>query len=693
VTGHPVLTNGVQWVKSTLGQCLNRHASCAITKEPILPNRALHIERLGSGDFCVKLREHNNERGRYTALSHCWGSQQACTTTSENLKAYKNCVPWEALPATFQDAIIFTLTLGVQYIWIDSLCIIQDNTNDWEVESSRMGDIYQNAYLTLAATAASNDSEGYFSVQGKQAQEFRLHPKNRDGSIMVREKIQHWQTRSARLSVKLFPVLTRGWVLQERYLSPRTLHFCSHELVWECLEDMTCECGGILADCDPLGRLQLLVNTAEPIDLQPSLSVIDGSGQILDQNANTQNVHSEVSAWNRAEPDLNHVTARMRFTTGVTTPCDPESNAEGKSGGLDKRSRSWTRARKKLSTSMQRIKRRDPGSNHNLYLNGRLGAPPDASTRPNGRNTNSQSPDAAHGDTNPLSPPSYEQACYEQQPTQYLEHISDQWHSIVEQYTPLKLSRETDRLPALSGLATLASSILGTYSCGLWLKTIAQDLLWRVPLLESGYSRPIKFTGRSWSWAAVDGQVIYWDDLDNYVEDDEIERLRYESYTLETWSERKEAIQALRQRLQERAARRQEASELEASCEVSLRGRNPFGEVNSGQLKISGLTRNARLIYVNSYGSAESTHVDRHDPLRYQLGIQTSQGSGRSFDLELPFFADYILSEGPDRVPEDSLVTLFSLRQNVCLVLTGGPREYRRIGIVRQSGGYWTYTI
>ncbi|KAJ8112821.1 hypothetical protein OPT61_g4899 [Boeremia exigua] len=616
VTGYPVLTKGVQWVKSTLEQCLNEHASCTIEKESILPKRTLHIERLSSGDVCVKLREHKNERGRYTALSHCWGSQQACTTTSKNLETYKKSVPWEALPATFQDAIIFTLTLGVHHIWIDSLCIIQGYKEDWEVESSRMGNIYQNAYLTLAATAASNGSEGCFSMQSRRTQEFRVHPRNGAESIVVREKIQHWQTRSARATVKDFPLQTRGWVLQERYLSPRTLHFCSDELVWECLEDLTCECGGILADCNPLRRLQLVVNTAEPIDLQPSLSVIDESGQTFDQNVSFQNSNSEVSAWNEAE-----------------------SESDG-----------WT--------------------------------------------SDSPSLDAAHGDMVSLSPPSYEEMTQEQQAKLHLEQISDQWHSIVEQYTPLKLSKETDRLPALSGLAMLASSVLGTYSCGLWLKTIAKDLMWRVPLLELGYSKPTHFTGPSWSWASVNGQVAYWNDLDDHVEDDDIERLRNEMNTLETWYEREEAKKALRWRLQERAARQQKTLELQASCEVTLTGENPFGEVKTGRLKIRGSVRNARLLYVNSYGSANLTHVETHDPLRYQLGIQTTRGLSDfldlsdSFDLELPFFADYNLSEGTDRVPEDTLVTLFNLRQNVCLVLTGGPHEYRRIGIVRQSSGY-----
>ncbi|XTI93725.1 HET-domain-containing protein [Cenococcum geophilum] len=585
VTGFPVLSNGVRWVKSILEECRCQHPSCAIIQEPLLPKRTLYLERLNNGDICVKLRKHKNERDRYIALSHCWGSSPACTTTSKNIKAYQQSVPWEALPTTFRDAIIFTLELEVHHLWVDSLCIIQENAKDWEVESSRMADVYQNAYLTLAATAASNGSEGCFSVKRKSVKEVQLHLKNGDCSIMVREKVKHWRARSTNVSMQPFPLLTRGWVLQERYLSPRTLHFCLQELVWECLGDLTCECGGILADCDPLERLHLVADITEPINPQHNQPIIDKKNHAYDQAVDGQNLDVDVPVWNHAGLENDYI-------------------AEGKF------------------------------------------------------------------------------------------HVSDQWHSIVEQYTSLKLSKETDRLPALSGLAMRASSILGTYSCGLWLNTITNDLLWRVPLLEHGYGRPTKFTGPSWSWASVNGPVAYWNDLDDEHDDDEIDRLRYNTQTLGTWLERNEAKQALQRRLQERAARRR-APDLQAECDITLAGENPFGEVNSGRLRITGFIRGAKLLYVNQYGSAKSTIADRHDPLRYRLCIQATSSpfwNKRSLDLELPFFADHILSDGPEAVLEGDLITLLQIRYNIGLVLrlTGIKGEYRRIGIARQSSGYLT---
>lgn len=694
MTGFPVLSNGVRWVKSILEECRCQHPSCAIIQEPLLPKRTLYLERLNNGDICVKLRKHKNERDRYIALSHCWGSSPACTTTSKNIKAYQQSVPWEALPTTFRDAIIFTLELEVHHLWVDSLCIIQENAKDWEVESSRMADVYQNAYLTLAATAASNGSEGCFSVKRKSVKEVQLHLKNGDCSIMVREKVKHWRARSTNVSMQPFPLLTRGWVLQERYLSPRTLHFCLQELVWECLGDLTCECGGILADCDPLERLHLVADITEPINPQHNQPIIDKKNHAYDQAVDGQNLDVDVPVWNHAGLENDYI-AEGKF---VITPSNPEPNAEIALGRDHKRLCSWKHAKEKLIASTERIRRRSPNSNRELgrsrSTNEGFRHSPRSSIRTHRLSQNSLISGVDHLDVVWPSIHSYENTIAVKKMPPYLEHVSDQWHSIVEQYTSLKLSKETDRLPALSGLAMRASSILGTYSCGLWLNTITNDLLWRVPLLEHGYGRPTKFTGPSWSWASVNGPVAYWNDLDDEHDDDEIDRLRYNTQTLGTWLERNEAKQALQRRLQERAARRR-APDLQAECDITLAGENPFGEVNSGRLRITGFIRGAKLLYVNQYGSAKSTIADRHDPLRYRLCIQATSSpfwNKRSLDLELPFFADHILSDGPEAVLEGDLITLLQIRYNIGLVLrlTGIKGEYRRIGIARQSSGYLT---
>lgn len=74
-------------------------------------------------------------------------------------------IPWFELPKTFQEAIALTRKLGVRYLWIDSLCIIQDDHHGWEVESAKMATIYSLSYLTIAATHAADSQQGCFSTR------------------------------------------------------------------------------------------------------------------------------------------------------------------------------------------------------------------------------------------------------------------------------------------------------------------------------------------------------------------------------------------------------------------------------------------------------------------------------------------------------------------------------------------------
>ena len=78
----------------------------------------------------------------YAALSHCWGKVRPLTTTSTNLNQHLISIPLSSMPEMFQDAVIASRELGIRYLWIDSLCIIQDSVEDWELECSKMGRVY-----------------------------------------------------------------------------------------------------------------------------------------------------------------------------------------------------------------------------------------------------------------------------------------------------------------------------------------------------------------------------------------------------------------------------------------------------------------------------------------------------------------------------------------------------------------------
>ncbi|KAH6694906.1 heterokaryon incompatibility protein-domain-containing protein [Leptodontidium sp. MPI-SDFR-AT-0119] len=112
----------------------------------------------------VRLVETHTEQGPYIALSHCWGheTRRPIRTTRATFKGYLDGIPFISLPKTFQDAVKICRESDVRYLWIDSLCIIQDNEDDWLRESAHMGTIYENARLAIAESSARDSTEGCF---------------------------------------------------------------------------------------------------------------------------------------------------------------------------------------------------------------------------------------------------------------------------------------------------------------------------------------------------------------------------------------------------------------------------------------------------------------------------------------------------------------------------------------------------
>lgn len=205
---------------------------------PELPSRVVDVGEFDSQD--VRLVETDHKGGYWACLSHCWGGEEPLITTRETLSKHKEGILWAELPATFKDAVIVARALGFQYLWIDSLCIIQKDQDDWQVESARMAEIYHNAVLTIAGSVSAGPHEGIFRhVDATHIdQPMQGNPNSENlGKIRTRRKLMH--------SAQELPLLKRAWVHQERLLSPRVLHFTRNELIWECMERLTCECQGL----------------------------------------------------------------------------------------------------------------------------------------------------------------------------------------------------------------------------------------------------------------------------------------------------------------------------------------------------------------------------------------------------------------------------------------------------------------
>jgi hypothetical protein len=151
-----------------------------------------------------------------------------------------------SLPQTLQDAITITRKLGQKYIWIDALCIIQDSPSDWEREAAMMAPVYRNAYLSIAAETAAAASEGFLARQHLAAEypsPFQVRWQTTEGleSLLAARVVPDLEMHFNRDEDDL-PLELRGWCLQERILSTRTLTYTAHELHWICRSSSACEC-------------------------------------------------------------------------------------------------------------------------------------------------------------------------------------------------------------------------------------------------------------------------------------------------------------------------------------------------------------------------------------------------------------------------------------------------------------------
>ena len=244
------VTLASQWVN----RCETLHkkkCSESIGDNNFLPTRLIDV---GDRDYmnpCLHITGGSPEPHggtKYMTLSHCWGSIKPKKLETHNIKAMRQGIELSTLPKTFQDAIQITRTLGIRYIWIDTLCIIQDSPDDWFKESSLMCDIYANSYCNIAATAAKDGSVGCIYDRNPiiahplciQATWTGLEPATYclvDRNMWSRE-------------VDDAPLNQRAWVFQERFLSPRNLSFGVNRLFWECAELRACETfpGGLPAE-------------------------------------------------------------------------------------------------------------------------------------------------------------------------------------------------------------------------------------------------------------------------------------------------------------------------------------------------------------------------------------------------------------------------------------------------------------
>lgn len=218
-----VLDTASNW----LSTCSESHELCKVDDDFILPTRLISIT--GESPRLV-LNSEIPKGQRYATLSHSWGAQDVFKLTSKNLNSFLKEIPADRLPKTFTEAFTITKRLGLDFIWIDTLCIIQDDEDDWQKESALMTSVYGGSTITIAASSARNSTEGCFVTVPYFSGGLRV--RITDGG---KQRVQDFRnSENYNLSTFETHLGGRAWALQEKMLPPRTIHFGDRGAFWEC---------------------------------------------------------------------------------------------------------------------------------------------------------------------------------------------------------------------------------------------------------------------------------------------------------------------------------------------------------------------------------------------------------------------------------------------------------------------------
>lgn len=248
--------------KSWLRECVNEHPICNSglpNRKRFYPTRLIDLSPFGrdsgaANDNIVRLvsskekkEGHQAFHGHYVTLSHCWGKNPDLShrLVKDKLVELQDAILVDKLPLTFQHAIQLARCLDpeIRWIWIDAMCIIQDDPEDWLTEAAAMQDVYAEAFCNISATASQDSSQGMYRSRDVRKEWFSNVTFDIGGLSEEKKKkcylldLSFWNKY-----VQEAPVNRRSWVLQERLLSRRVLHMCEDQIAFECRSLDRAEC-------------------------------------------------------------------------------------------------------------------------------------------------------------------------------------------------------------------------------------------------------------------------------------------------------------------------------------------------------------------------------------------------------------------------------------------------------------------
>jgi hypothetical protein len=214
-----------QWLQA----CDASHTNCP-KQAGTLPSRVIDIGTRFPIRSVRLYWPEDGETAQYSALSYCWGGPQPVRTTSLTAQDFTDGIMFSRLPKTLQDAMIATFKLGLRYIWIDCLCILQDDDEDLAREISKMAQTFQQAAVTISAASSRSVHDGFLTT----------HQVSADVSLKVQYQTEEgvqgrvYVSQPRRYKPEEDPISLRAWTLQEHILSRRILMYSTREMWWTC---------------------------------------------------------------------------------------------------------------------------------------------------------------------------------------------------------------------------------------------------------------------------------------------------------------------------------------------------------------------------------------------------------------------------------------------------------------------------
>ncbi|KAF2093355.1 HET-domain-containing protein [Rhizodiscina lignyota] len=221
--------------------CRENHEECkrdSGTTKPSLPSRLIQfdIEQDDSIPKLVSTSELEQDEIKYVTLSHRWGQPDSMSsTTVSNIQTRLSEI--RDLPLTFRQAVSIARKLKIAYLWIDSICIIQDDPSDKSREIARMANIYSNSFCNIVASTASDPTEGCYNPEKAQSVAGHILEFPRQNEVFTRRVFFVRADRAAEelsTGIESGVLHSRGWLVQERHLPRRAVLFTPQCVMWEC---------------------------------------------------------------------------------------------------------------------------------------------------------------------------------------------------------------------------------------------------------------------------------------------------------------------------------------------------------------------------------------------------------------------------------------------------------------------------